>query len=307
MREVLRIGGVAVAIECSDARLTKRIGDPMRRFLVPGGAEADLTVADLTVADLIGADLTVNVRALEHYEPPLGRCLFDSGSVWTLHADGDALRIECRSFLFGETPYKIAVIDRELTRAEVLVRLLEGVQPYPLEFPIDELLFNALLTRRGGIELHACGVIDNGGDGYLFIGNSGDGKTTTARLWERAGGAEIVSDDRVILRPHDGAWWMYGTPWHGEAEVCSPSRAPLRRIFTLDKAGANASAAISPAQAVARILACAFPPFHDAAGIDSVIGIAAALAAAMPVTRLSFVNDPSAVRYVRSLSADRAA
>src|SRR5206468_1111824 len=135
-----------------------------------------------------------------------------SGLVWSLHRDGDMLRIECRSPLFGPTPYKVAVFDEALTHAEVFVTKLAD----PLEFPLGELLFNALLTQRGGIEVHACGVIENG-QGTVFIGNSGDGKTTTARLWQQANpNAELVSDDRIILVPNvedrqscPSGWWMY--------------------------------------------------------------------------------------------------
>jgi hypothetical protein len=242
-------------------------------------------------------DFTVNVRRLERYEPPRGEALFDSGLVWSLHRDGEALRIECRSPLFGPTPYKYAVVDQALTHAEVFVTKLID----PLEFPLGELLFNALLAQRGAIEVHACGVIEHG-QGTVFLGNSGDGKTTTARLWQQAkADAELVSDDRIILRPHDGAWWMYGTPWHGEAEICSPSRAPLRRIFALDKATSNAVTPLSPAHAAARILACAFPPFHDPQGMQTFLAIAANLATAVPAARLSFVNDPSAVAFVQAV------
>lgn len=298
MLETIRLGGVSVAIGSDDPGIDCRVAGPERLFLTSDGVAPDFTIA---------------VRRLEQYDPPRGECLFDSGLVWSLHRDADALRIECRSPLFGPNPYKLAIIDEAFTHADVLVT--PGANP--LEFPLGELLFNALLTRRGGIEVHACGIIDNG-QGLVFIGNSGDGKTTTARLWEEAGlgltgpegpssGVELVSDDRVILRPHDGIWWMYGTPWHGDAEICSPSRAPLHRIFALHQAAENALTPLSPAHGAARILACAFPPFHDLAGMQAVIDIAAAVASAVPVARYSFVNDTSAVEYIRSLRTSKAA
>ncbi len=287
MRETLRVGGVAISIVCDEPGVGPLVHGAERLFLVDDAA----------------ADCTVTVRRLERYEPPRGACLFDSGLVWSLHRDGEALRIECRSPVFGPTPYKVAVFDEVITRAHVYVTEFFDA----LEFPLGELLFNALLTRRGGIEVHACGVIEHG-EGTVFLGNSGDGKTTTARLWQSAApGVELVSDDRVILRPHDGVWWMYGSPWHGEAEICSTARAPLRRIFALHKAPLNAIELLAPAQAAARILACAFPPFHDAAGLAAVVDIAASVAAAVPVARFSFVNDPGAVAFIRNAAGARAA
>ncbi len=287
MGETLRLGGVAIAIQCHDSAIDCRVAGSERLFLTDDSATPDFTVS---------------VRRLEHYEPPRGECLFDSGLVWSLHGDGDALRIECRSPLFGPTPYKIAVIDQAFRHADVFVSHAAN----PLEFPLGELLFNTLLTRRGAIELHACGVIDNG-QGLVFIGNSGHGKTTTARLWQASSGVEIVSDDRVILRCHGGTWWMYGTPWHGEAEICSPSRAPLSRIFTLAKGAANHLTPLSSAEGTARLLTCAFPPFHDMEGMRTVTGIAAALATEVPMARFSFLNEPSAVDFIRSLPSARAA
>jgi hypothetical protein len=176
---------------------------------------------------------------------------------------------------------------------------VEGLNP--LEFPIDEILINALLARRRGIELHACGVIA-GGSGLLFIGNSGDGKTTTARLWQSEAD-EIVSDDRVIVRADGDGWEMYGTPWHGEAEICSPSHAPLRRIYVLHKSERNGITPLGAAESVARLFSCAFPPFHDPRGLATVVDTLGALVESVPVARLSFLNDPSAVAFVREEAA----
>ena len=286
-----RIGGVTVAVRHHTPDL-----------LVPPSP----SLSTFAAGDELEADFSIDVSRLGRYMPPDGPLLFDSGVVWTLHEDGGAYRIECRSPLYGDVPYKLANVDREFTRALVQVRLLDGRVPDALEYPLDELLVNAVVGRTGGVEVHACGVIDVDGNGYLFAGNSGDGKTTTARLW-LAEGATCVSDDRVILRERDGVWWMYGTPWHGEAEIVSSASAPLRHVFTIDRSvRRNESSPLSRSSTVARLFACAFPPFHDADGIGTIIATIDRVAAAIPVSRFAFANDAGAVAFAREIAGRRA-
>lgn len=59
------------------------------------------------------------------------------------------------------------------------------------------LLASLLLPSRGGLLIHASGVVVQG-EGFVFLGESGAGKTTTAR---RAGreGAMRIADDLAIL------------------------------------------------------------------------------------------------------------
>lgn len=263
-----------------NARPHVTLEDPIGKYVVANDAPADL---DFTIETLEG-------------EPPAGRTLlFDSGGVWKLFDDGDGYQIECRGN--GDQLYKIAFFSKDLTRGTVKMVPFDVTTPYPLQYPLDEVILNMLLPRHGGVELHACGLVDRNGNGYLFAGNSGAGKTTTARLWQNDA-AEILSDDRIVVRPHDGEWWMYGTPWHGEAEICSSSRAPLRRIFLLDQAKSNFVTPASPAAAVARLLACAFPPFHDASGLSAIAGTLATIVNDVPVERFAFVNDHTAVDFV---------
>jgi hypothetical protein len=271
----VRIGGLTLAVRGSEVPLE----EPHARFAVQPCA----------------ADVVIDVVYDDAYAAPRGALLFDSGAVWKLFEDPEGFRIECRSPLLGEHPYKIATVSRDLRRVALQMRV-RNLQP--IHFPLDELLVNALLARGGGVELHACGVIDRG-RGLLFIGNSGDGKTTTARLWERD--AEIISDDRVVVRAGDAGWTIYGTPWHGEAEICSPASAPLRRVYVLDHTlrDGNGVAPMRSAEAVARLFACAFPPFHDRRGLSTVVDTLGQLAMSVPVAKLSFVNDPSAVDFVR--------
>ena len=90
------------------------------------------------------------------------------------------------------------------------------------------------LSRGEGVEVHAVGISDEQGRGHLFLGHSGAGKSTTARLWIDRPGVRILSDDRIILRVREGRIWMYGTPWHGDAGIASPDCAPLDEIYLLE-------------------------------------------------------------------------
>jgi hypothetical protein len=275
-----------------------RIRDLRGENASPRMSFANTPIEKYVVANEATADLDVTVETLENDVPATGKLLFDSGAVWKLfedHAeDGGAYRIECR--VYGEL-YKVAFLSGDLARATVKMAPDEGIPTYPLEYPLDEVILNLILARTGAAEIHACGLVDAAGTGYLFAGNSRAGKTTTAGLWARDA-SEILSDDRIVVRREDGAWWMYGTPWHGDAKICSTSRTRLHRVFLLHQAPSNALTQVSPAAAVARLLSCTFPPFHDPNAMSAVAGTLASIVADVPVAQFSFVNDRTAVDFI---------
>ena len=276
----LSIAGIDVAIHDPDPRWTWI--EPVSRFLVPPrDAEVVLNVERASARDLRRAEA-----------PPA----FDSGAVWRLYGDGDGFRIECRSEAFGDEPYKTAVFNDSFTRGTIYVTPpVEHLNP--LDYPLDEVLIANLLARGRGVELHSCGIIDGDGRGHLFVGVSGAGKSTTARLWgDRARG--VVSDDRVIVRERDGAMWMFGTPWHGEAELSMPGGVPLTGVYLLVQAETNALRALDPAEAVARLFRCTFPLFHDPAALEFTLAFLERLAARVPVRELRFARDPAVVDLV---------
>lgn len=280
MRETfLQIAGITIRVRDEDDRATWRWEEPVSRFLVdPAAAEVLLDVR-------IGL-------------PPdaAGTLLFDSGSVWRLYSDGSGFRIECRSQAFGEGPYKIARFDPSFTRGVIHVRE-EVASMNPLDYPLDEVLLANLLGRGRGVELHSCGVIDRSGRGRLFVGVSGAGKTTTARLWA-AHAAGIVSDDRVVVREVDGMPWMYGTPWHGEAELSMPEGVPLAGIYLLAQSSVNELRPLSSVEAVARLFGCAFPMFHDPAALAFTLACLERVVQRVPVRELRFTRDAEAVALV---------
>ena len=84
-----------------------------------------------------------------------------------------------------------------------------------------------LLSLGKGILLHACGI-DDDGSGYLFLGNSTDGKSTMAKLWFE-NHAKVLNDDRIVVKEKDGEFWMYGTPWHGDFKEISPQGLAVQK------------------------------------------------------------------------------
>ncbi|MFZ2491256.1 MAG: hypothetical protein WA208_07210 [Thermoanaerobaculia bacterium] len=279
----LSIGGITFALTPVDERLTLRIEGPLRHFR----------------SEPVDAEVQLNVRALERALPVEGELLFDSGAVWRLFQRPDGFRIDCTSELFGPEPYKVATFDPTFTRGEVAIRTdALGREVDPLDYPLDEVLVSNLLGRGRGVELHSCGVIDREGRGHLFVGVSGAGKTTTARIW--GDDALVVSDDRVIVRSVNQEFRMYGTPWHGEARLCSPESAPLAGVYLLRQAPETRLRSLDAAEAVARLFSCTFPLFHDATALTFTLGILADLVRSVPVRELQFTPDRTVLDAIAS-------
>ncbi len=281
------VAGLRIKVVARDRNLTLDVDGAMARFLIPAG------ISDATVT--VGRGDTVGANA--------GELVFDTGSVWKLYRDGDRHRFILSSAAVGPRPYREAVFNAGFTSGEIWLQRAyfdPAGSVFPLEYPLDELLVQGLLVRGRGAELHGCGIVDASGRGLLFVGQSGAGKTTMARLWQGVPGARILSDDRIIVRRAGRGFVMYGTPWHGEAELSEPGSAPLRGVFFLAHDVRNVLVPLTVPEATARLLACGFPPFYDRDGMSFTLGFLGEVAAEVPCQELRFVPDATVVRCVQA-------
>lgn len=274
----LRIGGVTLGVRSGAPGLRLELDQEMERFLT----EDAETAADL--------QLTVTWDQLTPEVP--GPPVFDSGGPWRLFRAGADLLFRFTASDRGEVPFAEVRVRPDLSSGEVRLHrpFHFGEDPVDaLPYPLDEVLFIHLLSERRGIELHACGIRMASG-GLLFAGQSGDGKTTTARLWQAARpNATILSDDRIIVRLEDGEVYIYGTPWHGEAKLAANLRVPLRAILVLERGVENRLIPLAPVEAVALLLARAFPPFHSGTAMANALQLLADVVERVPCYRFPFM------------------
>jgi hypothetical protein len=280
------IGDIRIALISHEPDLWLQVQGATKRFLV----------------DNDDADVIVRARWGELRDPAAGNKTFDSGGLWTLYQQNSNYLFRFTSPVFGTLPYKQACFSSDFTSGDVVLHrdYFDHRHPVdPLEYPLDELVMMNLLTLGRGVEVHACGVEDSDGRGYLFVGQSGAGKTTTATLWHKAHGIQVLSDDRIILRCLEGRIWMYGTPWHGDAQLACSTRTPLSQIFFLGHAENDEVVPVRPPEAVARLMACSFVPFYNASALDHVLAFFEHITKTIPCGELRFAPDERVLEFVR--------
>ncbi len=147
--------------------------------------------------------------------------------------------------------------------------------------------YNALL-------MHAS-CVDIGGDGVIFTGFSGAGKTTQAQLWRDFLGAEIINGDKAVVREINGEFYACGLPWKGSSPYCLNKKTRLRGIAVLRQSPENRITRLGAA-ATENILPHLFMPHWDSECLGNALDTFGALLEKVPVYLLECRPDEDAVK-----------
>jgi hypothetical protein len=221
---------------------------------------------------------------------------FESHPIWTLYHSNGSRIIKIYEKMPGQE--RILVFPSALDSADFYFPCDTDIAVDPFSGPTLELLMINYLAQGRGVIIHGCGL-EKDREGILFIGESGAGKSTMANLWNAEGGIQILSDDRVIVRKKGNGFWMFGTPWHGEAHYVSPRAVKLKKMFFLRHAEKHEAQPLNTATTVQKLLQCSFPPFWDARGMEFALELFCQLAAMVPCFEFSFTPDNSAIDYLK--------
>jgi len=135
---------------------------------------------------------------------------------------GMASLYDCREYWIvaivpvpGEYP-RIMRMSKDFRQANLAISNQDPFYDFVLN-SMTRILFSQYVATKGCLMLHAS-VVEQGGKGFLFMGESGTGKSTHSRLWTEAiDGCRLLNDDcPLIVKADDGKFYVSGTPWSGK-------------------------------------------------------------------------------------------
>ncbi len=170
----------------------------------------------------------------------------------------------------------------------------------PLIHPMGSLLLWYLMHWNNAILIHSSGVTLNG-KSFLFSGVSGIGKSTMARLWRECG-ADVLNDDRLIVKKVDGNVKVYNNPMPYYQQ--EPKEGILNGIFLLKQAKYNYIKKVEGVQAFTRLLANCIQQFYEPSMIKKHLALLEGIVQCVPVYEVGFVPTHDIVRDILKYTAD---
>lgn len=165
--------------------------------------------------------------------------------------------------------------------------------------PTDQILLARLLAQRSGCYLHSDGI-NMDGRGLLFVGHSGAGKSTIATILQHK--AEILCDDRMIVRKWPDGYRIHGNWSHGTLPIVSANSAPLTGIFFLEKSAENRIITMDTRMdSITRLLACLIKPMETKGWWEQMLTLIEDLSGSVPCYRLQFDKSGAIYHQLKAL------
>lgn len=155
--------------------------------------------------------------------------------------------------------------------------------------------FNLIGCRRHSLSVHSSCIAFRG-EGILFLGESGTGKSTQSKLWMQTfSEAELLNDDGPFLAPFEGGIHVFGSPWSGKTPCYRDLHFPVRAIVRVVQAPYNRITPLDTLHKIGALLP-SFPPAlsKDRLLQQCVLDTVSRIIGEIPVYRLECLPEPEA-------------
>jgi len=276
-RRWFQIGGITIQVEADRPITPQTFAPKFDAFEVDGpGSDTIVIHHGFGLPDLRGRDLGRQVYRKTPW------AVFERPDAWFylgIAMDPDDTRL-----------FTVAEFDRDHRRGTVWSptddKFVQGGLNSLTTFPTDQVVLARVLADRQACYLHSSAAIVEGA-GLLFVGHSGAGKSTIAGTIE--GHAEILCDDRNIVRRWPDGFRVHGTWSHGENPRVSAASAPLAAILLLTKADENRLVRVEDRVRLATVLAaCTIKPVVDAGWWEKSLNLVETMTNEIPCYEMRF-------------------
>ena len=160
----------------------------------------------------------------------------------------------------------------------------------------------ALATADKHTVLFHSSTVNRAGKAYMFLGQSGTGKSTHSRLWLKyIEGSRLLNDDNPVVRiGEDGRAEVYGSPWSGKTPCYVNEHYPIGGIVGLAQAPHNKIRRMSPFEAYATLSSSISGKRWDRRIADGLHHTLNALVAAVGVWHMDCLPDEAAAKMTSS-------
>ncbi|MDD4293976.1 MAG: hypothetical protein PHP69_00500 [Candidatus Omnitrophica bacterium] len=163
-------------------------------------------------------------------------------------------------------------------------------------------LVEYVVRKRMGFIAH-CATVTKDGKTYIFMGQSGAGKSTIAELFIDICGARVYNDDRAVLNVENDKVIFYNLPWTGTlTNKCLKGQgdgSELCGIFFISHSKSNVLNKTGKIEAITKIFKNSFPVFWNKKDVNYIFSVCEKIAKTVPCYDLGFVNDKNIVNFLR--------
>jgi len=212
---------------------------------------------------------------------------------WNISKRNNETLLSANDALFGKEIQQIAVFNEFENKFKIYCNPENTNKIYPLKYPMGPLILYYITTKSNSIMIHASGVNFNN-KGYVFSGFSGIGKSTIAHIFSNCG-AEIINDDRLIIRRENDGFNFYNTPMPYEDNT---KKAPLESIFLLNQSKKNYLIELKGAKAFSSLMSNCIQHNYDTNIIEHHLAFLSDLCNNLKVYELGFKPDESVVELI---------